>query len=187
MDILSGGWEQAAQGGQNLRLGDVLREACAACGVAPRPEEVDGAIARYIAPLDAGVVAFDDALDTLEALRGRGLEIGLVSNTVWAGEYHRREMERCGLLCYFDCIVFSAEAGIWKPQPGIYRLCLDALGVSAEEAVFVGDMPEHDIVGAQRAGMRGIYKHNDRPLPQGVHPDATITHLGELPALIDRW
>ena len=180
-------WERAAQGGDNLRLGDVLRETCAAFGAAPRDDEIEGAIARYIAPLDQGVVLFDDALDTLRALRARGLKLGLVSNTMWPARYHQDELDRFGLAPYLDHTVFSADVGVWKPQPGIYRLSLDALDVDAAEALFVGDMPEHDIVGAQGVGMRGVYKQNKAFVPDGVHPDAVIARLGELLPLVERW
>jgi putative hydrolase of the HAD superfamily len=55
----------------------------------------------------------------------------------------------------FDHIVVSAEVGLIKPDPRIYRLALDGLGVSSEEAVFVDDMAEN-ITGAEAVGMRGV-------------------------------
>jgi putative hydrolase of the HAD superfamily len=180
-------WERATRGQGNLRLGNRLREAYAACGVKLRPEHVRAAIDHYIRPLDARVSIYDDTRDTLKALRERGLAIGLISNTMWPGHYHRRELERYGLISLFDHTAFSADVGIWKPQPGIYRLSLRALGVPPREAVFVGDMPEHDVVGAQRVGMYGVYKRKARPMPSDVRPDAVITHLAELPPLIERW
>jgi HAD superfamily hydrolase (TIGR01549 family) len=180
-------WDRATKGGANLRLQDLLSESYAACGFILTADEIAEAVARYIAPIDARVVAFDDAVATLDVLRRQGHKIGLISNTMWPGEFHRQEMARSRLLPYFDHALFSSDVGIWKPQPGIYHLCLDALGVSPAEAVFVGDMPEHDIVGAQRAGMRGILKRNDGNQPGAVRPDAEIVQLSELPALIERW
>ena len=197
IDELSERWERAAQGQENLRLGDVMREACAACAGRPSQAEsdasimdvsiIEAAVARYIAPLDARVVPYEDTLATLAALRGRGLQIGLVSNTMWPGEYHRRELDRFGLTPYLQQALFSADEGVWKPQPGIYRRALDALGVEAREALFVGDQPEHDVLGAQQVGMRGVYKHNGRARATDVCPDAAIAHLSELPALIEQW
>jgi putative hydrolase of the HAD superfamily len=187
INALSERWERAAQGKENLRLGDVVREACAASGGQPSQAEVDAAVARYIAPLDARVGIYADTHETLAALRARGLRLALVSNTMWPGEYHRRELERFGLTPYFRLALFSADEGVWKPQPGIFRRALDALGVEASEAIFVGDQPEHDVLGAQGVGMRGVYKHNGRARATDVRPDATIAHLSELPALIDRW
>jgi HAD superfamily hydrolase (TIGR01509 family) len=180
-------WERAAQGQENLRLADVMREACAACDGRPSQAEVDAAVARYIAPLDARVIPYQDTHATLAALRGRGLRTGLVSNTMWPGEYHRRELARFGLTPFLQHTLFSADEGVWKPQPGIYRRALDALGVEAGEAVFVGDQPEHDVLGAQEVGMRGVYKHNGQAKPTDVCPDATIANLSELPALIEQW
>ncbi len=187
IDGLPQKWVGATSGGENLRLGDVMREACAACDVQPTDAEIAGAIARYIAPLDARIVIYEDTLPTLRALRARGLKTGLVSNTMWPAEFHRGELDRFGLTPYLDHVIFSAEAGVWKPQPGIYARSLQALGVPAAEAVFVGDMPDHDIVGAQRVGMRGVYKRNNSFLPDRVHPDAAIDKLGELVEIVDRW
>lgn len=53
----------------------------------------------------------------------------------------------------------------------------------------VGDWPEYDIIGAQAAGMRGVWKTNGRPRsgPAGFAPDGVITQLAELPALIQSW
>jgi putative hydrolase of the HAD superfamily len=202
IDGLPERWERAAQGKGNLRLDDVIREACAACiggpsqaeidastpqYSAPSQAEVDAAVARYIAPLDARVAIYEDTLATLAALRRRGLRMGLVYNTMWPGEYHRRELDRFGLMPYLQHTLFSADEGVWKPQPGIYRRSLDALGVEAREAVFVGDQPEYDVLGAQQVGMRGVYKHNGRARDTDVRPDAAIAHLSELPALIEHW
>jgi putative hydrolase of the HAD superfamily len=180
-------WERAIQGGENLRLGEALRETCAACGVAPTAEEVKEAVAHYIAPLDARVVPFDDTVETLETLRAHHYRLGLVSNTMWPAKYHRQELERFGIGRYFDHTVFSSEIGTWKPQPGIYLCSLRALNVAAGEAVFVGDMPAHDIVGAKEVGMRAVYRRNAAFLPEGIVPDAVIERLSELPRLIERW
>jgi putative hydrolase of the HAD superfamily len=187
IDGLPERWQRASEGGENLLLGDVMRETCAACGLTPSEGEIEELIAQYIAPLDARVTPYDDTQATLDALRARGLKIGLVSNTMWPSRYHQRELDRHGVTPYLDHIVFSAEAGVWKPQPGIYHLSLDALGVPAAEAVFVGDTPEADIAGAQGVGMRAVYKRNARPRETDVQPDATIDHLGELLAVVDGW
>jgi putative hydrolase of the HAD superfamily len=178
---------QATEGGKNLRLADRLREVCAACGLVPDEADLDRAVAQYIAVLDEQVVVYPDTLDTLAALQALDLKIGLVSNTMWPGEYHQRELARFGLEPFLDHIVFSADVGVWKPQPEIYTHSLDALGVSAVEAVFVGDMTEHDILGAQGVGMRGIYKRNHSFHSQKVQPDAAIDDLSELVEVVERW
>lgn len=187
LDELPERWTQATEGSKNLRLSERLREVCAACSLIPDEADVNRAVAQYIHSLDGQVVAYPDTLDTLAALQARKLKVGLVSNTMWPGEYHRRELVRFGLEPYLDHTVFSADVGVWKPQPGIYTHSLHALGVSPAEAVFVGDMPEHDIVGAQGVGMRGVYKRNHTFRPHEIEPDATIDDLCELVEVVESW
>ena len=190
--VLPERWERAAQGGENLKLSDILVEAAAECALTLSPDALEGAISGYVAPLDKAVTMYDDALDTLDALRERGLKMGLVSNTMWPAAWHQQELVRFGLAPYLDHTIFSSDVGVWKPQPEIYRLSLDALSVSPHEAMFVGDMLPHDILGAQGVGMVGVHKRNDNlsledvPIVD-VRPDAAITRLAELPPLLDLW
>ena len=55
----------------------------------------------------------------------------------------------------FDALVISAEVGIMKPDPRIFQIALDTLGVSADESVFVDDTPAN-VDAARALGMRGI-------------------------------
>jgi len=187
IDSLAERWAEATQGGRNLHLAERIRAACTACGVSPTRDEIDQAVAQYIAPLDKRVVIYSDAVQTLRLLRERGLKTALVSNTMWPGTFHRRQLRRFELLPYLDHTVFSADLSIWKPQPGIYQHALDALSVDPGEAIFVGNSIAEDVAGAQAAGMRGVWKHDPGFFSDGVHPDATITHLAELIAWVDRW
>ncbi len=70
----------------------------------------------------------------------------------------------------FDCMVISAEVGLVKPDPRIYHLALEKLGVAPGEAVFVDDM-DRNIAGAQAVGMHGI---------QFTQPDKVIRELKQL-------
>jgi HAD superfamily hydrolase (TIGR01509 family) len=90
------------------------------------------------------------AMETLGSLRARGLELAVVSNWDVGLAHH---VERIGGAHLFSTIVSSAEAGAAKPDPGIFRLALDRLGVEAGRALHVGDEPE-DEEGAAAAGMR---------------------------------
>jgi putative hydrolase of the HAD superfamily len=56
----------------------------------------------------------------------------------------------------FDAIVLSANEGVSKPDPGIYRLALERLGVPASEAIFVGDGEAEELPGAEAVGMRAV-------------------------------
>ena len=69
----------------------------------------------------------------------------------------RRECtRRLGLDGLVDLMVFSAEEGVAKPDPEIYRRTLDRLGVSPAEAVFIDDRPEN-VAAAQSLGIHALY------------------------------
>jgi len=89
----------------------------------------------------------------LEALRERGLKLGLVSNGFDPPDLARAELERLGVAQLLDVIVLSADDGLRKPDPAIFRRALDALGVAPEHALFVGDTLATDVAGAQAIGM----------------------------------
>ncbi len=80
-------------------------------------------------------------------------KIGLITN-IWKDG--RRWLEdRWHALDAFDVIIASAEVGLMKPDPGIYRLALERLGVHASEAVFVDDMPAN-VDAARAVGMHAL-------------------------------
>jgi putative hydrolase of the HAD superfamily len=102
----------------------------------------------------------DDALQTLHGntplLRelGRRYRLGIVSN------FYGNLTQVCddaGIRSLFGVLVDSAEVGCTKPAPRIFRHALDALGVSAAKATFVGDSLPRDMAGARGVGMRHIW------------------------------
>lgn len=96
---------------------------------------------------------FPDTQPALAALKARGVRLGLVSN------FDGRLVPICrglGIADSFDVIVMSGRAGYAKPDPRIFRLALDGLGVQPSEALHVGDSPSDDIAGATAAGLRAL-------------------------------
>ncbi len=180
-------WRHVTAQGGNLCLGDVLRDVCADYGVVLSSSEVEAAVHSYVTPLSAQVRLLPTAKETLQALHARGLKIGLISNTMWPGRYHLADLSRCGLSEYFYHTLFSADAGLWKPHPEVFRQSLTALGAAPEEAVFVGDFLPHDIAGAQGVGMRGVHIATGESSTDSVEPDGRIGVLAELLPLIARW
>lgn len=92
------------------------------------------------------------AIDLLQALQAGGRRVGLVSNI---GLDIRPRLAQMGLLTYLDTVVLSYQEGLVKPDPRIFTLAADRLGLPAEECVFVGDHPHAD-GGAVHAGMTSI-------------------------------
>jgi FMN phosphatase YigB (HAD superfamily) len=85
--------------------------------------------------------AFPDAASVLSALRAGGREIAVVSDIHYDIRDHFRNHD---LDQFVDAYVLSFEHGIQKPDPAMFTLALDALGVSADRALMVGDTPAND-------------------------------------------
>jgi putative hydrolase of the HAD superfamily len=119
---------------------------------------------------------FEDALPVLEEIRRAQLKIGLVSNGIRDltefVAHHRLDV---------DAIVDSRSHGRVKPHPTIFEAALERLGVSAAEAVMVGDSLEEDIEGARGLGMRAILIDREDRHPE-IEP--RLTDLYGLPAAL---
>jgi putative hydrolase of the HAD superfamily len=90
----------------------------------------------------------------LEALRERGLKLGLVSNAFDPPELLHRDLEKLGVAQRLDTAVFSSEVGRRKPDPKIFAEACGRLGVEPASVLFVGDTVATDIAGAAALGMR---------------------------------
>ena len=124
---------------------------------------------------------YDDVVPTLQRFRDEGFKLAIVSN--WDTPLDPLT-ERLGIAGYFDAIVASHDARVRseKPDPHIFNYALAAVGVSAEEAVHVGDTYEADIIGARDVGIRPILL--DRDGSQVGRWSETIQNLTELPEML---
>ncbi len=124
---------------------------------------------------------YDDAIPTLQGFRDEGFKLAIVSN--WDTPLEPLT-ERLGIAEYFDAIVASHDGRVRseKPDSHIFNCALTAVGVSAAEAVHVGDTYAADIVGAKGVGIRPILL--DRNGTQTGRWDETIQSLSELPELL---
>jgi HAD superfamily hydrolase (TIGR01509 family) len=124
----------------------------------------------------------------LEALRGRGLKLALVSNTASPEWLLRPVLERQGIRERVDAIVLSSEVGRRKPHPSIFQRALSELGVAADEALFVGDRLEADVFGASRVGMKTVqalwFRADDGAAP--VEPDYQAFTQMDVLNVVDR-
>jgi HAD superfamily hydrolase (TIGR01509 family) len=185
-DVTSHGWREAVAGRGNVRLPDVIVEAVARLGVVLDEETRTQAVKVYTTGVGEDAFLLDGARQVLSELKGRGLRLGLLSNTMWPGQIHSEGMSRLGLIEFFDVLVFSGDVGLWKPNAPAFHYVTDRLGVSPAEAVFVGDHLEADVLGAQNAGLRAVWITASNAESGDVHPDAIIYRLAELPAALDQ-
>ena len=108
----------------------------------------------------------------LTALRARGYRIGVIANQA-AGTEER--LRAWGLLEHIDLVVASAEEGVAKPDPAIFRIALEREGCLPGEAAMIGDRLDNDIVPAKAVGMRTVW------LPQGPAVWHSVRRAAECP------
>lgn len=94
-----------------------------------------------------------DAHEVVERLRERGFRLGVVSNS--NGKVDRL-LASVGLSELFECIVDSGREGVEKPDPRLFQVALDHLGLPAEDALYVGDLLSVDVEGARGAGLHAV-------------------------------
>ncbi|MFW5711232.1 MAG: HAD family hydrolase [Spirochaetota bacterium] len=95
--------------------------------------------------------------ELLEALRRRSVRMAVISNTSFRDFVLRRELQRQGLLQYFEFVMASADYGIRKPDPLLYQVALQRMGLPADQTWYAGNMTTVDCAGAQAAGMRPLW------------------------------
>jgi putative hydrolase of the HAD superfamily len=126
---------------------------------------------------------FDDALPCIDALKERGVLVGLITNN--ESVHQRAKIAKVGLEGLFDAVVISGELGVAKPDPQIFVHACDLVGVAAGEAMHVGDNPYADADGATAAGLHAVWldrrgEYDGRPVPYRV-----VSSLAEVPGLLD--
>ncbi|MHB8613867.1 MAG: HAD family hydrolase [Candidatus Dormibacteraceae bacterium] len=132
---------------------------------------------------DRAVCLDPDALAVLSWLGTHGIKRAVCSNAPFPPDMMRRQVEKNGIRAMIDAAVFSSEVGRRKPAPEVYRAALDAIGVDARHALFVGDRVREDYEGPLALGMRAVIytAHSEGAPPDGV---PTIASLSEVPGLL---
>jgi putative hydrolase of the HAD superfamily len=110
------------------------------CGAGPQPELARALADRGMELLLANGRLFDDVLPFMAGLRARGVKVAIVSN---CDEQGRGLLDGLGVTPLADALVLSCEVGAAKPAARIFQRALEALGVSAEAALFVDDNAEY--------------------------------------------
>jgi putative hydrolase of the HAD superfamily len=159
--------------------------------VAPTDPRVVRAVRRYFEAYADCMEALPGADASLRRLAER-FPVVLVSNFTDALPV-RAALDRLAWSRLFRGILISADIGIRKPHPDIFLKALEAAGVAAGEAIFVGDDLEEDVAGAQGCGIPVVHVRRAmlaplrslrRPAEEGIVPDWAIDAFEELPALL---
>jgi putative hydrolase of the HAD superfamily len=94
-----------------------------------------------------------DTIPTINSLKGMGYRVGLISD---CSPETPRAWPMTPFKRIFEVTIFSCEAGVKKPDPRIYGMACDQLGVKPENCLYVGDGSSHELTGALKAGMHPV-------------------------------
>jgi FMN hydrolase / 5-amino-6-(5-phospho-D-ribitylamino)uracil phosphatase len=142
------------------------------------PGELDRITELFFTRRYAAMRLYDDVKPALETLRSSYV-VGVASN----GNNHAH---RCGLAGEFSFEVYAHVDGLRpKPDPAFFAHLAAVAGVAPHEIVHVGDSLDHDVIAAQRAGLRAIWLNRlGEPVRPDARPDAVISTLSGLPVVL---
>ena len=121
------------------------------------PSHLHGAVHQLASCWDQPILPMEGMQELVQDLKAAGYGIWLLSN---ASVRQREYWPRVPGSELFDGTLISAEEGVMKPAPEIYRLCLDRFGLKAEECFFIDDVPAN-IAGAREVGISGTVFYAD--------------------------
>ena len=127
------------------------------------PPSIDELAQFWFSQFGRCAVEMPDVKQVLAQLKSQAYQLAIVSN---GGHDTRLNTIRgLGIADYFEEIISSGLVGFSKPQPEIFQITAQRLGVLPEHCLYIGDHPINDIQGAKNAGMHALWM-------QGFHPDA---------------
>jgi len=148
--------------------------------LSPADHKIISSVEAFMCPLIKSLKLEDHVPLVLQELKKK-YRLGLVSNFAYPPAI-KHTLRKFHLSEFFDTVIISGDIGWRKPSPKIFEKALEALHVSASEAVFVGDAPFHDIIGAKQIGMKTVLlrRLSAKETMDTGNPDKIIGGLEEL-------
>jgi HAD superfamily hydrolase (TIGR01549 family) len=123
--------------------------------IQPDDRRIEEAICDYFSVFISFSRLIPDVIAVLSSLKDR-YRLGLLSNFTHAPTV-RRILDHHGLSPFFDVILISDEIGYRKPHPAVFENLVQQLDLDRKRILFVGDDPEADVGGAEKAGLRPVW------------------------------
>lgn len=143
----------------DVDLLEVFRKLYAMKGLSPDEVQLRDTAYKFRKASTEHINLYDGVTEMLEGLRAAGKKIYLLSNA--QESFTIPEMDELGILGYFDGIMISSEERVSKPQKQFFNKLLDKYNLKPEECLMVGNDMNSDMLGAESAGIDGLYIHQD--------------------------
>ena len=156
LNIRQTNFDRARKSEKEITAYESLQEALKAADVKEVTTEIlHRGVEAYYHPLEEISTITPGAAEILRRLSYEGYKLGITSNASYSLSV-RRMLEQHGVLHWFQAVLISADVEVRKPDAKIFRMTLEALDVEPEDAIYIGDLPEIDVAGAQSVGIRSI-------------------------------
>ncbi len=188
LSMLPTRFDEEWRAGRQYGPTEALTDCFTAFGDRLASEDRDALAAAFeAASYELKVAPVADAADVLSAVAATGVAVGIISDTTLAvGRHLRTYLDQHRILQHVTFAAFSDEVGVYKPDPAIFRVALDGLGIDDPTTVaHVGDLMRTDVAGARAMGMvtvrfRGVV---DDP-EDGAEADHVIDRLADLSVVL---
>jgi HAD superfamily hydrolase (TIGR01549 family) len=176
--------EQVMASGREVDAVEGVRRVTDALGVRLAADDIATAIETLMRKAAAEATPIPGAVESIRAIAENGARVGVISSAVYH-PFLEWTLERFGVDHELAFIMTSASTGVYKSNPDIYRMAMDAAGALPEASVHVGDSEKWDVWAAKEAGMRAVwfaYGTSDPLVDREMEtePDHTVHHMGDV-------
>ena len=161
---------------------------CSRLGTALTAEQLSSAVQMRLQMIRRTLSPRPDALETLVALKDQGYRIGLLSNCSIEIPILWPETAFADL---FDSLIFSSRECLKKPDPRIYHLACERLGVAPEQCLYIADGENYELAAARKIGLDAVLiRNSSQNLSRDLHQEAnewegpSVNSLTEVAGLV---
>lgn len=158
---------------------DVLKRLCISEQDPRFYPAVMSAVYRYHLKKFVELEPFPDVKRTLDELKSKNVKLGIISNGITKKQWYKLILLE--LDCFFrpEYVIISERVGYQKPEPEIYKIALESMGIYACNAAHCDDRPEY-VEGAMNVGMTGIRILKGKYKNKQGKADYEVSELGEI-------
>jgi len=161
---------------------------CSRLGAALTAEQLSSAAQMRLQMIRRTLSPRPDATETLVALKDEGYKIGLLSNCSIEIPILWPETAFADL---FDSLIFSSRECLKKPDPRIYHLACERLGVAPEQCLYIADGENYELTAARKIGLDAVLiRNSSQNLSRDLHQEAnewegpSVNSLTEVAGLV---
>lgn len=153
------------------------------CGVVNNKYLAAGIVA-YRRAREATLQAYPNVNKTLHELLKKGIKLAVVSDApsreAWMRIYY------LNLHHIFDHVITYDDSKVHKPSPKPFKMAMEALNVTSDEVLMIGDWPERDVVGAKQLGIRTLFaRYGDKFDVKDSGADWEVDDIYEIVGIVD--